>query len=301
MTATTPAAPQVTVGLPFLNCAATLRDAIRSVFAQTRGDWELILVDDGSTDASGRIAAAVSDARVRVVSDGVNRGLVHRLNQIATLARAPYLCRMDADDVMHPRRLEAQLAFLAAHPDVDVVGSRSFSIDDDGLVRGLRIAATQEDVASPALVLAAARLLHPSVMGRTAWFLANPYSPRFVRAEDHELWCRTLPHSRFAVVGEPLLYYREPSRPRVGSYVQSCRTDREIYRVYGPAIVGRTGTAANIVRSFAKEAAYRVAAGIGLTGWLAARHALPLAAHDRNRAVAVLERVRRTAVPGWAV
>jgi hypothetical protein len=200
---------------------------------------------------------------------------------------------------MHPRRLEAQLAYLSAHPEVDVVGSRSYSIDDAGAIRGLRVFALAE-VAIPAAVLAAPRLVHPSVMGRTAWFRANPYSSRFVRAEDHELWCRTLPHSRFAVVDEPLLYYREPSRPRLRNYVLSARSGRQIYREYGPALVGRAGTAANIVRSLAKEACWRVAAGVGLAGLLVSRHAVPLAPEARTRAVAALEHVRRTRVPGLA-
>jgi hypothetical protein len=206
---------------------------------------------------------------------------------------------MDGDDVMHPRRLEAQLAYLAAHPDVDVVGSRSYSLDDAGTIRGLRFTAFAE-VAIPAAVLAAPRLLHPTVMGRTAWFRANPYSPRFVRAEDHELWCRTLPHSRFAVVDEPLLYYREPARPKVRNYVLSARSDRQIYLQYGPALVGRAGTAANIVRSLAKEACWRVIAGVGLAGRVVSRRVAPLAPEARARAAADLERVRRTRVPGLA-
>ena len=118
MTGTRAAEPAVTIGLPFLDCAGTLRETLQSIFAQTHTDWELLLVDDGSRDGSLEIAQAVDDARVRVVSDGSNRGLVHRLNQIADLARARHLCRMDADDLMHPRRVEAQLGFLEAHPDV---------------------------------------------------------------------------------------------------------------------------------------------------------------------------------------
>jgi glycosyltransferase involved in cell wall biosynthesis len=291
--------PRVTVGLPFRDCASTLLEAIQSVFAQTCADWELVLVDDGSGDASPRIAASVNDPRVRVVSDGVHRGLVYRLNLIADLARAPYLCRMDGDDLMHPRRLEAQLAYLEAHPDVDVAGSGAFALDDAGQIRGVRKAAGAE-IADPAAVLWKSRLLHPTIMGRTAWFRANRYAPRFVRAEDHELWCRTVAHSRFAVLDEPLLFYREPARVNVRNYVLSSRSGREIYRRYGPELVGRTGTAAHIARSLAKEACYLLASRVGLAGVLVSRRSRALAPEERARADATLERVRGTPVPGLA-
>ena len=75
----------VTIGIPFYNARRTLADSVRSVFAQTHADWELLLVDDGSTDGSLDIARSITEARVRSVSDGVHRGLVYRLNQIATL------------------------------------------------------------------------------------------------------------------------------------------------------------------------------------------------------------------------
>jgi glycosyltransferase involved in cell wall biosynthesis len=291
--------PRVTVGLPFRDCASTLLEAIQSVFAQTCADWELVLVDDGSGDGSPRIAASVDDPRVRVLSDGVHHGLVYRLNQLADLARAPFLCRMDGDDLMHPRRLEVQLAYLEAHPEVDVAGSGAFALDDAGRIRGLRKPAGAE-IADPAAVLGKPRLLHPTIMGRTAWFRANRYAPRFVRAEDHELWCRTLAHSRFAVLDEPLLFYREPARVNLRNYVLSSRSGREIYRCYGPALVGRTGTAAHIARSLAKEACYRLASRVGLAGVLVSRRSTALAPEERARADATLERVRGTPVPGLA-
>src|SRR3954468_15780628 len=106
------ASPRVTIGLPFVNSGETLPNAIRSVFAQTYDDWELILCDDGSTDISLEIARSVRDARVRVLSDGKNVGLPCRLNQIAAVARGEMLARMDADDLMHPNRIAAQVALL---------------------------------------------------------------------------------------------------------------------------------------------------------------------------------------------
>ncbi len=259
-----PSRALVTVAVPFFNCARTLDQAIRSVFAQTRADWELLLVDDGSTDGSTEIAGSVADDRVRLLSDGKNRGLVYRLNEIAELAATPYLCRMDGDDVMCPRRLEVQLAYLEAHPEVDVVGAPIVSIDERCEIRGVRGAAA-DDVGGPAALLRRAPFAHPTALGRTSWFRANRYDPEFLRAEDHELWCRTAGGARFAVVDEPLLLYREPTRINLRNYVLSCRTVRLIFRRYGPARVGRAATAALLAASFGKESLYRAAAAVGLT------------------------------------
>lgn len=290
-------APSVTIGLAFFNAAATLRQTLQSVFAQTRRDWELLLLDDGSRDGSLAIASAVDDPRVRVVSDGVNRGVVYRLNQMADLARAPYLCRMDDDDLMHPRRLEAQTAFLDAHPEVDVVASPVVSIDERGAVRGVR-GTGGASVGDPVSALRGCPFVQPSAMGRTEWFRANRYDPRFLRAEDHELWCRTAPHSRFAMTDEPYLFYREPARVHLRKYVLSCRTDRCIYRQYGPALVGRWATASLVLGSLAKELCYRATWRAGLSGPLVALRSRRPSAELVARASAALEAVRRTQVPG---
>src|SRR5512138_427624 len=105
----------VSIGIPFYNPGRAFEKAVRSVFSQTHADWELILMDDGSSDGSLELARSITDPRVRVLSDGANRGLCARLNQIAREARHGLLCRMDADDVMHPDRLHRQVEELTAH------------------------------------------------------------------------------------------------------------------------------------------------------------------------------------------
>src|SRR5215207_5701854 len=121
--------PRVTIGLPFYNAANTLASAVRSVFAQTYHDWELILVNDGSSDRSLEIADAVKDPRIRVMSDGRNKGLAARLNEITSSACGRYIARMDADDLMHPDRLARQVALLQTRPRVDVVGTATYATD----------------------------------------------------------------------------------------------------------------------------------------------------------------------------
>src|SRR5262245_11146808 len=104
--------PQISIILSFQNPGPDFRLAIQSVFAQTVTHWELLLMDDGSTDGSLAFARSLDDPRVRVFTDGLSLNLNRRLNQLIDLARAPYIARMDADDVMHPGRLERQHTLL---------------------------------------------------------------------------------------------------------------------------------------------------------------------------------------------
>ena len=203
-----PLPPPLTVGLPFFNHAKFLDLAIQSIVNQTFADWELLLIDDGSTDNSLDIARqwAASDARIRIISDGQNQGLPARLNQIARLATGQYLARMDADDQMLPNRLMRQATFLTEQPTVDVLGSAARLINNSGQQIGM-VSPT-----APQTIGDAARrgcFVHPTVMGRTAWFRQNPYNETLRFAEDHDLWVRTFPNSSFYSLPDILLSYRQ--------------------------------------------------------------------------------------------
>jgi glycosyltransferase involved in cell wall biosynthesis len=201
------AAPAVSVLLPVRNGGAFLRAALRSVLAQTHTDFEIILLDDGSTDNSPDVARAFGDSRIRVHVDGQQRGLSARLNQGVQLARADLVARMDADDICLPRRLELQLSFLAAHPEVDLVGCRVAAFRGRQILGLLPFAADHEAlVARPWHTIP---LPHPTWVGRRSWFLRNPYrTPEVKRAEDQELLVRAARTSRYACLPEVLLAYR---------------------------------------------------------------------------------------------
>ena len=290
--------PLVTVGIPFFNNAATLADAVRSVFAQTLADWELILADDGSADGSLAVARSVSDPRVCVLSDGVNRGLVYRLNQISNAARGKYVARMDADDLADPRRLRLQVERLERTPDVDVVDAALYSVDDALRPTGKRgLTPLRCDLPS---VLRSGMLLHATILGRVEWFLRNPYLPGYGRAEDYELWARTCAASRFARVAEPLYFYRESYGVSVRNYLGSSRGERKVLRQYGPAALGRAGTWRLMARSYAKGAAYVLLGAAGLQHVLARRRSEALTEEEARRAEEVIAAVRATEVPGLA-
>jgi len=197
----------VSIGIPFLNPGPVFEMAVKSVFAQTFDDWELILVDDGSDDGSLEWAGRICDPRVRLLSDGKTRALNFRLNQIAGLAQTPYLFRMDADDVMHPKRIERQYAALCKAGNDTVIGTASYAMDANGRVLGYR----PVPASTPRGFGVRRAVQHVTVAATTAWFRNNPYSSdsMFFRSEDAELWCRTNQNTRFVNLDEPMFYIRE--------------------------------------------------------------------------------------------
>ena len=291
---------RVTIGMPFYNSEKTLVDAIRSVFAQTYPDWEILLVDDGSTDGSLDIARAVDDSRVRVISDGVNRGLNSRLNQISQLARGDYVARMDSDDVMHPERLERQVEFLDRHPEVDIIDGGAFVIDGTNRITGVRRLGAPDG--RPLSILKAGLLCHPAVMGRTEWFRKNPYHKDFVgAAEDYELWCRTHRDSRFGRVQQPVLYYREAHkepRSHLRYYFRAIHLRRKCQLMYGPSMVGWIPTLKLILMSAIKGEIFRAATFLGLQQALIRKRSAPLPENERKAAMEGLEAALGASVPG---
>src|SRR5271165_1083579 len=157
--------PLITIGLPFHNAEDTLLAAIGSIFAQSFQDWELILMDDGSSDGSARIARSIDDSRVRVITCQQNRGLAAVLNEIADAASGQYLARMDADDLMHPSRLERQLRILERGPEVDIVATAAYIIDGRDQPIGIR--AQSPLPMTIGSLLRNNLVLHPTVTGRT--------------------------------------------------------------------------------------------------------------------------------------
>ena len=204
--------PRITVALPVFNGGGALALAVQSLVDQTLLDWELLLIDDGSTDGS-LDGAWLADSRITLVRDGRNLGLSSRLNQAVSLARAPLFARMDHDDIAHPRRLERQAAFLDQHPEVDLLGARCVAMNEAEQVIGeLPSAVTHEEIC--ARPWRGFYLAHPTWMGRTGWFRAHPYRvPGPYRCEDQELLLRTYRQSRFAALPEPLLAYRVRTAP----------------------------------------------------------------------------------------
>jgi glycosyltransferase involved in cell wall biosynthesis len=200
--------PLVSVAMPVFNCGNTIEVAIRSILNQSYGNWQLLVVDDGSTDKSVEIATRLADPRISVFVDNRHRGTVHRLNQAVAMTRGEYFARMDADDVAYPQRLERQIEYLTCHPEVDLLGCGMLVFKGDGIALGCRVAAeTHDEICGHPLE--GFPLGHPTWMGRTEWFRAHPYDAKAVRAEDQVLLFTSYSQSRFACLAEILHGYRE--------------------------------------------------------------------------------------------
>ncbi len=200
--------PEVSVLLPVRDGARTLALAMVSVLEQSFRDFELLVLDDGSADASPDIALGFGDPRVRLLRDGAKRGLAARLNQGIDAAAGRYIARMDADDVCFPERFARQVARLNCDSSLDLVACRALDFDDSGSITGLRPYRLSHE-ALCARPWNGFYLVHPSWMGHADWFRKYRYRiPEVVRAEDQDLLLRAYLDSRFAVLDEILLGYR---------------------------------------------------------------------------------------------
>ena len=287
--------PTVTIGLPVYNAAPFLEDALRSIFAQSLTDWELIAVDDGSSDGGVALLQRLRDARVHVLVDGEHRGLGARLNQIVALAAGKYIARMDADDLMHPGRLQRQITFLENNPAVDVAGCGLISLDVRGRPIGVRRlpSAHQDIIARP---LRGIPLAHATVVGRTAWWKKHPYNERSRNCEDWELWFSSLGDSRFANLPEPYYFYREAHAYSFSGYT---RDKGELARfLWGQRTrFGAPAAAAAVLGQWARIAVYALAHLAGLDTSLVRRRGVELREEERAACESAIEKVRGVALP----
>lgn len=216
--------PRVTVAMPVYNAGRFLRAAVTSIVRQTFTDWELLIIDDGSTDDAIADIADIADARIRVLRDGANRGLAARLNEAIDLAQGQYFARMDQDDISYPDRLARQLAEIGRHPELDLVAVRCVAIDErDEPVGAWPSALDHEDIcARPWMGF---YLPHPTWLGKTEWFRRHRYAkPGPYFCEDQELLLRSYATSRFATVADILFAYRVRNRPNLSKSFKTRRT-----------------------------------------------------------------------------
>lgn len=202
-------APAVSVVMPVFDDAAHLRPAIDSILGQTLTDLELVVVDDGSTDDTPAILAAVADPRLRVVRQQ-HAGLVPALNRGLAEARGRHVARMDADDLSLPGRLDAQARFLDRHPQMALVGSRFAHVDEEGrrLNDGVWLPRLHEGIW---LEMLRGRLgvLHATAMVRRPVLEAlGGYDPDFRHSEDVELFARLVHRHRAANLPQVLYLWR---------------------------------------------------------------------------------------------
>ncbi|WP_038345950.1 glycosyltransferase family 2 protein [Acinetobacter sp. A47] len=233
----------ISVGIPFFNAEAYLEDAIKSVLAQTFQEWELLLIDDGSSDRSLNIAKKFErlDPRIRVISDGLNKKLPARLNEIINEAKFGFIARMDADDLMDVERLEKQYTFLSQNPEYDLVTTGMYSIDQDNNVLGKRLPENRIMKASEILG-GLTNLLHASMLAKKQWCLRNPYREDNALAEDYELWLSAAIKNdlKYSVLQEPLYYYREVENVKKAKMIKGYNTQIEVINRYYSGVISNS-------------------------------------------------------------
>ncbi|OSM07112.1 putative family 2 glycosyl transferase [Magnetofaba australis IT-1] len=197
--------------MPAYNAAATLEAAVASILTQSFGDFELLVVNDGSSDDTGALLDELArrDGRIRVIHQH-NQGVVRSLNTLLEQARAPLLARMDADDQCDSERFAKQIAYLQAHPQTGMVATGVLEIAPNGLP--FRSVCHPDDPALLASMLAAGRnpVAHGSVMLRRS-VLAQLEEPRYrlaAASEDRDLWARLAAISAVGMLCEPLYLLR---------------------------------------------------------------------------------------------
>jgi hypothetical protein len=170
-----------------------------------------------------------------------------------------------------------------------------YSVDYELRPRGKRgVTPLRSDLPT---VLRKGMFIHPTVFGRTEWFRRNPFDADYVRGEDQELWCRTCERSRFGRITDPLLFYRESYNVSVKNYLKAGRSERRLFREYGPRALGRARTVGLIGRTYAKSAAYLAFGAVRKQEVLVRRRNLPLTPEEAKAAEAVIAAVLATPVP----
>lgn len=200
------AGPRVSVVMAAYNAAEHLSAAIDSILGQTFEDFELIVIDDGSTDETSAIIQGYQDPRLRPVRNPRNLGLIASLNRGLDLARGEFVARMDADDESLPRRFEEQVRFLDAHPEIGLCGT---AIETFG-ARSERWALECEPARVRCQMLFDPGLSHPTVMFRRSIQARHNlrYDPAYLHAEDYALWVRFAAVTQVANLPSVLLGYR---------------------------------------------------------------------------------------------
>jgi len=212
--------PKVTVLMTVYNGGHYIQESILSILRQDFQEFELLIMNDASTDETVQYIHALADPRIRLVNLEKNIGQAPALNQGMDLARGDYIARMDADDIAHPKRLLLQFKFMETHPSIVLLGSTTIPFgqkrnDSAGQYPMPRYPMQRwrfpiEHDRIQAGMLLGCQMSHPSVMMRRTFFDQHGlrYNPSYQPAEDYDLWTRAMEYGKLANLKDSLLYYR---------------------------------------------------------------------------------------------
>lgn len=202
--------PDISVIMSVYNGETYLQEAIESVRKQTFQNWELVIINDCSTDLTGEMLAdfALKDERIKVHTNEVNLKLPASLNKAISLCVGKYIARMDADDICLPDRLEKQYRFMEEHTDVALSSCRFMTVKD-GVYASGGAGGRCDFKALNAMLLVANPILHPGVIAKAEVMKKFPYDTTLTCTEDLELWTRfAMENQKMQILPECLLIYR---------------------------------------------------------------------------------------------
>jgi glycosyltransferase involved in cell wall biosynthesis len=255
---------KVSIALTVFNNAHSIKQTLQSIFAQTLTDWELIIIDDGSTDGSVEILRQINDPRVRLVIGTENRKSPYRLNQTSEMAQGQYLARIDADDLMCPERLERQCQYLDANPEIDICGTSIYLIDYNTELKGFYAQPT--DMKFGLNMIRTSLYFQPSVMAKASWYKKNKYDLRYIRAQDMEFWCRMAmeKNTNFGAMADCLTFYRKTEVNTLTKTLRTLRLQRQICWEYGPRLSNWLTTSAMLTELVFKLQMHQLTDKLGI-------------------------------------
>ncbi|MHC0046074.1 glycosyltransferase family 2 protein [Vibrio campbellii] len=293
----------VTVGLPVYNNENDLVDTLRSIFAQTYEDWEIIAIDDGSQDKSLDILMSINDPRVKVFHDGRNRKLAYRLNEINERAKSDFILRMDSGDMCSPRRIERQLNFIRSY-GLDIVSTQIAVVDTNNNVLNLR-KSLDHSITLKNYLKFGSSIGHPTILTKSSWSKNNKYSTLNKRTEDYELWIRSISNgslndSIHARIDEPLYFYRDDANVSVSQIETSFNERNEIIRNYGKGMLSNSEIRKLIYKNNVKKLALKALSKVNVYGKVKTSflRSNEHSSNDVNNVKNEIDTILKTKIPG---
>lgn len=188
--------PLITVLMPCYNAMPFLTEALESIINQSYTNLEILCINDGSTDTTGEVLEkyAKNDDRIKVIHNEQNIKLIQTLNKGIDLAKGDYIARMDADDISMPNRIEVELKFMQEHPEIDILSTGSYNINEEGKIISKKIPRAHGSLACLYASFFYVPIGHPELLIKTSVLKNNKFlfEPHVLHTEDYELWARLL-------------------------------------------------------------------------------------------------------------
>ena len=237
--------PKISVLMPAFNSEKYIKEAIESILSQTFHDFELIIINDGSTDSTEKIILSYKDTRINYLKNETNLGLISTLNKGINICQGEYIARMDADDISHTDRFNRQVHFLDENPDIGLCGTWIYLFRNKNIEikEEIKNTTNQDEIVEDMLLYN--QIGHPTVMFRKS-ILENGrfnYNSSYKHAEDYKLWTDIIQVTKIANLPEFLLYYRIHNENISIKYIQEqIDISNKIKKEYLESLIGHIVT-----------------------------------------------------------